>query len=69
MNEPALFLREPHYDILIDDADGKKLWLESLPDLESARKRLPLLAAEYPGMRLVLWHRKTQTVLAATEGY
>jgi hypothetical protein len=62
-------LREPHYDILIDDADGKKLWLESLHDYETAQQRLPQLAAQYPGMRLVLWHRKSQKVLAATEGY
>ena len=69
MIEQVKSMREPHYDILLDDADGKTLWLESQNDLETARKRLPQLAASYPGMRLLLWHRKTQMVLAATEGY
>jgi hypothetical protein len=62
-------MREPNFDILLDDADGKHLWLESTYDLETAKQRLPALAAEYPGMRLVLWHRKTQSILTATEGY
>jgi hypothetical protein len=62
-------LQQPSYDILLDDADGKHLWLESAHDLEAAKRRLPALAADYPGMRLVLWHRKSQTVLVATEGY
>ncbi len=66
---PVSSMKEPNYDILLDDADGKHLWLESAHDLETAQKRLPALASQYPGMRLVLWHRRTQTVLAATPGY
>jgi len=61
--------KEPTYDILIEDADGRHLWLESTHDLEVARKRLPSLAAEYPGTRLILWNHKTRTILAQTEGY
>lgn len=60
---------EPAYDILIEDADGRHLWLESLPDLEIARKRLPILAAQYPGTRLILWHHRTRAILAQTDGY
>jgi hypothetical protein len=69
MTEQVIPMREPHYDILLDDADGKTLWLESQHDFETARQRLPQLSAVYPGMRLLLWHRKSQRVLAATEGY
>jgi hypothetical protein len=60
---------EPVYDILIEDADGRHLRLERLRDLEIARQRLPILAAQYPGTRLILWNHKTRTILAATEGY
>jgi hypothetical protein len=57
---PLISAKEPTYDIL---------WLESTHDLEVARKRLPSLAAEYPGTRLILWNHKTRTILAQTEGY
>ena len=60
---------EPVYDILIEDADGRHLRLERLRDLETARQRLPVLAAQYPGTRLILWNHNTRTILAATEGY
>lgn len=60
---------EPFYDILIEDADGRHLWLEGVPDLETARARMPALAAQYPGMRLILWNHKTRTVVASTDGY
>ena len=62
-------LTEPAYDILIEDADGRHLWLEGAPDLETARERMPALAAQYSGMRLILWNHKTRTILAETEGY
>ncbi len=60
---------DPVYDILIEDADGRHLRLERLQDLEIARKRLPVLAAQYPGTRLILWNHKTRAILAATDGY
>jgi hypothetical protein len=60
---------EPVYDILMEDADGRPLRLESLHDLEIARLRLPVLAAQYPGTRLILRNHKTRAILAATDGY
>jgi hypothetical protein len=60
---------EPAYDIVIEDADGRHLRLEGVQDLETARQRLPVLAAQYPGTRLILWHRKTRAILAQTDGY
>jgi hypothetical protein len=57
------------YDILIRDADGRHLELESFQDLESARRRFPLIAAQYPGTRVTLWHRHTRAILDETEGY
>jgi hypothetical protein len=63
------FLLEPVYDILIEDADGRHLWLECLQDLGIARQRLSALAAQYPSTRLVLWDHKTRAVLAETAGY
>jgi len=62
-------VKEPTYDILIEDADGRHLWLESAHDLEVARMRLPSLAAEYPGTRLIVWNHKTRTILVQTDGY
>jgi hypothetical protein len=62
-------LLEPVYDILIEDADGRHLWLECLQDLAVARQRLEALSAQFPGIRLVLRNHKTRTVLAETEGY
>jgi hypothetical protein len=66
---PVSSMIESVYDILIEDADGQHLWLECLQDLEIARQRLPILAARYPGTRLILWNHKTRVILAATEGY
>ena len=57
------------YEILIRDADGRHLELESFPDQESARLRLPSIAAKYPGTKLTLWNRRTRAILAETEGY
>ncbi len=64
MAGPVSPLIEPAYDILIEDADGRHLWLECLQD-----QRLPALAANYPGTRLILRNKKTRTILAATDGY
>ena len=63
------FLLEPVYDILIEDADGRRLWLECLQDLVIARQRLSVLAGQYPGTRLVLRDHKTRAILAETDGY
>jgi len=58
---------EYRYDILMEDADGRNLRLESTRDLDSAWKRFPALAAQYPGARLVLRSRETKDILARTE--
>ncbi len=63
------FLLEPVYDILIEDADGRRLWLECLQDLPIALQRLAILAAKFPGTRLILWEHKTRNILAETDGY
>lgn len=60
---------EPFYDILLEDADGRHLWLEGVPDLETARARMPVLSVQYSGMRLILWNHKTRTIVASTEGF
>jgi hypothetical protein len=65
----ALHIREAVYDILIRDADGQHLQLGSFRDLETARRRLPALAAQYPGTRVTLWDRNTREVLDETDGY
>jgi hypothetical protein len=57
------------YDILIMDADGQHLELESFRDLDAARRRLPALAAQYPGTKVTLWNRNTRAILAETDGY
>ena len=57
------------YDILILDADGQRLALESFKDLDTARRRLPALAAQYPGTKVALWNRITRAILAETDGY
>lgn len=62
-------LRDTIYDILIRDADGRHLELESFCDLESARRRLPAIAAQYPGTKITLWHRRTRAILAESDGY
>jgi hypothetical protein len=66
---PLSSMLEPAYDILIEDADGRRVRLERLRDLEIARQRLPVLAAQYPGTRLILWSNRTRAILAATDGY
>jgi len=60
---------EAIYDILIMDADGQHLKLETFKDLDTAQQRLPELAAQYPGTKITLWHRHTRAILAETEGY
>ena len=62
-------LLAPAYDILIEDADGRHLWLECHQDLALAEQRLAILSARFPGTRLVLWNHKTRTILAETDGY
>ncbi len=57
------------YDILIMDADGQRLALESFKDLDTARRRLPALAAQYPGTKVALWSRNTRAILAEPDGY
>lgn len=61
--------RNAAYEILILDADGRHLELESFQDLESARVRLPSIAAKYPGTKLTLRNRHTRAILAETDGY
>ena len=60
---------EFRYVILIEDADGRNLPLESARDLATARERLPALAKQYPGTRLLLRNRITHAILAQTDGY
>jgi len=62
-------MTEPSYDILIEDADGRYLRLESAEDVQHARRLLKVLATQYPGTRLILRDRKTSDILAETEGY
>ena len=57
------------YEILITDADGQHLELERFSDLDAARRRLPAVAAQYPGTRLALRNRHTRVILAETDGY
>ena len=61
--------RDSIYEILIRDADGRHLELESFHDLESARRRLPSIAAQYPGTKVTLWNRHTRAIVAESEGY
>jgi hypothetical protein len=63
------FAQDAAYDILILDADGQHLALESFKDLDTARRRLPALAAQYPGTKVALWNRNTRAILAETDGY
>lgn len=60
---------DANYEILIMDADGQRLELESFQDLETARRRFPALAAQYPGTKVALWNRHTRVILAETDGY
>jgi len=57
------------YDILIEDADGRKLLLERSYDLGYAKRRLQALSAEHAGIRLILWNQQARTVVAETDGY
>jgi len=57
------------YEILITDADGQHLKLERFKDLDAARRRLPAVAAQYPGTKLALRNRHTRAILAETDGY
>lgn len=57
------------YEILITDADGQHLELERFNDLDAARRRLPAVAAQYPGTKLALRNRHTHAILAETDGY
>ncbi len=69
MREQVLPARDSMYDILIRDADGRHLELESFHDLESAQRRLPSIAAQYPGTKVTLWNRYTRDIVAETDGY
>jgi hypothetical protein len=69
MSGQVFLVRNAVYEILIRDADGRHLELESFTDLESARCRLPSIAAQYPGVKVTLWNRKTRDIVAETEGY
>jgi hypothetical protein len=57
------------YEILITDADGQHLELERFNDLDAARRRLPAVAAQYPGTKVALRNRRTRAILAETDGY
>jgi len=65
----VLLAQDAAYDILILDADGQHLALESFKDLDTAQRRLPALAAQYPGTKVAVWNRNTRTILAETDGY
>jgi len=69
MAGPVSSLTEPFYEILIEDADGRRVLLEGVPDLETARARLHALAAQYSGMSLILCNHKTRAILVETGGY
>jgi len=69
MRGPVSSIEDAVYDILILDADGRHLEIESFQDVESARLRLPSIAAKYPGTKLTLWNRHTRAILAETDGY
>ena len=69
MRADVFSVQNAMYAILIRDADGRHLELESFLDLESARGRLPSIAAQYPGLKVTLWNRQTRDILAETDGY
>ena len=69
MKGQVFLVQNAIYDILIRDADGRHLALESFPDLESARRRLPSIGAQYPGVKVTLWNRQTRDIVAETDGY
>ena len=45
---PVFPIQENAYEILIEDADGRRLCLETLHDLINARERLKSLSTSYP---------------------
>jgi len=57
------------YDILIMDADGQRLALERFKNLDAARRRLTVLAAQYTGTKVTPWNRNRRAILAETNGY
>ncbi len=67
MDSPNHVPGEFRYDILMEDADGRNLRLESTRDLSTAWERFPALAAQFPGIRIVLRNRQTRELLAQTE--
>lgn len=69
MGSPNQVQGEFRYDILLEDADGRNLRLESTRDLNKAWERFPDLAKQFPGMRIVLRNRQTRELLAQTEGF
>ncbi len=69
MRGPVWLSRKAIYDILIRDADRRHLELESFRDLESARRWLPKIAAQYPGTKITLWNRDTRAILAESDGH
>lgn len=69
MMEGVLRKRTAVYDILIRDADGRHLQLESFQDLDTAWRRLPAIASQYPGTKVTLWRRDNRAILAETEGF
>lgn len=69
MRGQVLSVQNAIYAILIRDADGRHLELESFTDLESARRRLASLAGQYPGVRVTLWNRQTRDIVAETDGF
>ncbi len=68
MDSPNHVPGDFRYDILLEDADGRNLRLESTRNLIKARERFPAIAAQFPGMRIVLRNRQTRELLAQTEG-
>ena len=51
------------YEILIEDADGRQLPLETSLELEKAKERLSVLAATFPSLRLIIRNQETLAVL------
>ena len=37
--------------------------------IRDARGRLASIAAQYPGLKVTLWNRKTRDIVAETDGY
>jgi len=69
MDSPNHAAGEFRYDIMMEDADGRNLRLESTRDLNKAWERFPALAAQFRGVRLVLLNRQTRDILAQSEDF